>query len=285
MSKSVVVAMSTSGLDYYPFDHNIRILRLKLVLGKETFADDPKVFNNDQFVDWVNNNPDLLPKSTPPSRLELTKFFVNLMDEGYEDVIFIAMSAVLSKTYQQVIDIIPVFQGKMRIHVFNSRTGTFTEGLMALEADKCLRQGVSVADTITRLEHIRKHTHVMFGVDDLTYLVKNGRLSSTSHFFANLFKIKPLINVDREGRAVAVEKIMTSHRTMLAISDRVLALTSERDYYAFTLYSGNMVLHDEFVAILNEKNNLSGLPAYPISPVVGAHVGIGSFGIGLVPLS
>lgn len=284
MSKTVVVAMSTSGLDYYPFDHDIRILRLKVILGDKTYVDSPEFIDNDRFVAWVRENPDKLPKTSPPSRLEITKFFLGLQDEGFEDILFIAMSSALSKTYQQVIDMIPLLQNKVRVHVFNSRTGTFTEGLMALEADKCLKQGMSVEETLRRLEDMRRDSHVMFGVDDLTYMVKNGRLSFASHFLANLFKIKPLINVDRDGKAVVAEKIMTTTRTMYAISDRIREITATRDYYVFTLYSGNMELHKQLVDILAERNNLSGLPAYPISPVVTAHAGISGFGVGLLPL-
>lgn len=284
MSKTVVVAMSTSGLDYYPFDHDIRILRLKVILGDKTYVDSPEFIDNDRFVSWVRENPDQLPKSAPPSRLEITKFFLGLQDEGFEDILFIAMSSALSKTYQQVIDMIPLLQNKVRVHVFNSRTGTFTEGLMALEADKCLKQGMSVEETLRRLEDMRRDSHVMFGVDDLTYMVKNGRLSFASHFFASLFKIKPLIDVDRDGKAIVAEKIMTTTRTMHAISDRIRELTTTRDYYVFTLYSGNMELHKQLVDILAERNNLSGLPAYPISPVVTAHAGISAFGVGLLPL-
>ncbi len=284
MSKAVVVAMSTSGLDYYPFEHDIRILRLKVILGDTTYIDSPEFINNDRFVEWVNQNPDKLPKSSPPSRLELIKFFLALQDEGYEDILFIAMSSALSKTYQQVIDMIPLLQGKVRVHVFNSRTGTFTEGLMALEADKCLKQGMTIEQTLERLEEMRRDCHVLFGVNDLTYLVKNGRLSFASQFVANLFKIKPLIQVDREGRAVVADKIMTINRSIIALSDRVREITATRDYYVFTLYSGDMKIHQDFVNVLADRNNLSGLPAYPISPVVTAHAGISAFGVGLLPL-
>ncbi len=284
MSKAVVVAMSTSGLDYYPFEHDIRILRLKVILGENTYIDSPEFINNDRFVEWVNQNPDKLPKSSPPSRLELIKFFLALQDEGYEDILFIAMSSALSKTYQQVIDMIPLLQGKVRVHVFNSRTGTFTEGLMALEADKCLKQGMTIEQTLERLEEMRRDCHVLFGVNDLTYLVKNGRLSFASQFVANLFKIKPLIQVDREGRAVVADKIMTINRSIIALSDRVREITATRDYYVFTLYSGDMKIHQDFVNVLADRNNLSGLPAYPISPVVTAHAGISAFGVGLLPL-
>lgn len=117
MSRKVAVAaMSTSGLDYYPHPHNIALLRLKLILGGVTYSDDPKRFSNEQFVRWVKENELLLPKTSPPNRLEITKFFLNLADQGYEEVIFIAISSKLSKSYQNVLDCIPLLKDKIKIH-------------------------------------------------------------------------------------------------------------------------------------------------------------------------
>ena len=45
-----------------------------------------------------------------------------------------------------------------------------------------------------------------------------------------------------------------------------------------------MEIHQEFVDVLAEYYNLSGLPAYPISPVVTEHSCISAFGVGLLPL-
>lgn len=284
MSKTVVVAMSTSGLDYYPFEHNVRIMRLKVILDKETYLDHPSEFSNEQFIEWVRRHPDSLPHTSPPSRLELTKFFLSLMDEGYEQVLFIAMSSALSKTCQHVKDMLPLLENRIKVHVFDSRTGTFTEGLMALEADKRLQAGWTVEETIAYLDELRASSHVLFGVDDLTYLLKNGRLSFASHFIANLLKIKPLIKVDRQGRAVVAEKIMTTRRTILGISDYVRDITATQNFSMFTLYSGRRDLHDELVQVLAERNNIAGLPAYPISPVVASHAGVSAFGVGLLPL-
>lgn len=285
MTKKVAVAaMSTSGLDYYPHPHNVHILRLKVILGGQNHVDDPKRFSNEQFVRWVKENDVLLPKTSPPSRLEITKFFLNFIDEGYDEVIFIAMSAALSKTYQQVIDSLPLLQDKIKVHVFNSKTGTFTEGWMALEAERLLAQGWDVKKVLARLEVIRDNSHVFFGVDDLTYMVRNGRLSSASQFVANFLRIKPLIKVDPDGRAVVAERVFTVHRAMVALSNYVRDITATGRYSVFTLYSGAPNLHHDMQVMLAERNGLKNLPAYPISPVVAAHSGIYSYGLGIVPM-
>lgn len=286
MNKKVAVAaMSTSGLDHYPHPHNIHILRLKLILGGQTFIDDPSCISYEQFVQWVRENGVLLPKTSPPTRLEITKFFLRFVDEGYDEVIFITMSSMLSKTYKQVLDSLPLLHGKIQIHVFDSKSGTFTEGWMALEAERLLAQGWDTKKILARLEVIRDNSHVFFGVDDLTYMVRNGRLSSTSQFIANLLRIKPLIKVDPDGRAVIAERVVTTHRATLALSNYVRDITATGRYSVFTLYAGAPELHRDMQVILAERNGLKNLPAYPISPVVAAHAGVSAYGVGIVPLS
>lgn len=285
MSKKIAVAaMSTSGLDYYAHPHNVALLRLKLILGGTTYFDDPKRFNNDQFVQWVKENELLLPKTSPPSRLEITKFFLNLADEGYEEVIFIAISAKLSKTYQNVVDCIPLLKDKIKIHPFDSKSGTFTEGWLALEAERLLAQGWDVNKVLTRLDVVRSNSYVYFGVDDLSYLVKNGRLSSASQFLANVLRIKPLIKVNKDGTADVDSRVFTTSRAMQALCNRVQDLTTTGRYSVFTLYAGSPELHREMQIMLSERNGLRNLPAYPITPAIAAHVGPYSFGVGIVPL-
>lgn len=284
MSKKVVAAMSTSGLDYHPYPHNIRILRLYIEMNGRRYIDGLTLKNN-EFQSWMLDNPQYIAKTSPPSRLEITKFFLKMMDEGYEDVLFVGMSEILSKTCVRVREVASLFEGKMRIHVFNSQSGTFTEGLMALEADKCFRCGWTVEQTIARLETLRQDCQVLFGVADLSYLIKNGRLSRMSGMVANLLQLKPLIHVNRQGEAVVYERIMTTVRAMRSIAEYVRQYAEENNYLVFTLYSGSEQLHRELEDILEKNNHLYNLPAYPISPVVAAHIGPYAFGIGMMKIS
>lgn len=137
---------------------------------------------------------------------------------------------------------------------------------------------------LTRLEVVRNNSYVFFGVDDLTYLVKNGRLSSASQFLANVLRIKPLIRVEKDGTAVVAERVFTTSRAMQALCHRVKELTSTGKYSVFTLYAGSAELHREMQIMLSEQNGLRNLPAYPITPAIASHVGPYSFGVGIVPL-
>nr|UOP04957.1 DegV family EDD domain-containing protein [Conchiformibius kuhniae] len=246
---------------------------------------DGQTLKNGDFQNWMLEHPRQMAKTSPPSRLEITKFFLKIMDEGYREVLFVGMSEALSKTCARVREIVPLFEGKMVIRVFDSRSGTFIEGMMALEADYCFRQGRTMEQTLARLDELRSDCRVVFGVGDLSYLLHNGRLSKTAGFIANLLRLKPLIQVNRAGEAVVAERIMTTVRAMRVLSDRVGTYLQRGNYSVFTLYSGDLDLHRDLEDILASRNNLHHLPSYPISPVVAAHIEPHAFGVGLIRAS
>lgn len=279
MGKKLVVAMSTSCLDYHPEPHNVRILRLNISLDGKTYIDGDTL-KADDFQQWMIQSPQSLATTSPPSRLDLTKFFLRIADEGYDEVLFIAMSTALSKTYYKVQEIIPTVRSCLTIHLFDSKTATFTEGFMALEADRCLSQGMTMAQTLNHLYQMRMNNIVMMGVSNLYYLIQNGRLSSASGFIANMLQIKPLVQINEDGQIIVAEKIMTTRRAMQNLSDRIAELPSKEQSMIYTLYSGSPELHRDFTEMLAERNGLDNLPAYPISPVVAAHIGPYAFGFG-----
>lgn len=283
MSKRLVVAMSTSCLDYHREPHNVRLIRLNIKLGKETFIDGESI-TAAEFENWLLENPQELPQTSPPSANYLTRFFLKILDEGYKEVLVVAMSSVLSQTGAYIREIMPVFAGKLKIHVFDSKSGTVPEGFMALEADRCFRAGWSMEKTVARLQHLRNNNTLMFAVRDLNYLINNGRLSPTAGFIANMLNIKPIIQVNQQGQAVVAEKIMNFGRAMNTMVTRLgeYRQSGGKRQYIYLLYTGTpREWFFEFEEMVAKKYNLRNLPAYPISPVISAHVGPNSVGFGI----
>lgn len=281
MKKTAVAAMSTSCLDQYPYPHNVRILRLNIILEGQVYIDGDNL-DVGRFQRWMLDNPDKLPKTSPPDRQTMTRFFLSLADEGYEEVIFVAMSSQLSQTFENIRkDMVPLFADRLKIHLFDSKSATFAEGFMAVQAEKCLQHGLTVEQTLAQLTRLRAQNDLMFCVDNLSYLVNNGRLSGASRFVADMFNIKPVLSLTREGQIVAAERIMSTRRAMKALSDRIGNYTRYGKYMIYTVYSGDLTLHDEFSELLRRKNGLKALPAYPISPVAAAHIGPYAVGFGV----
>lgn len=283
MKKRLVVAMSTACLDYYKEPHNVRTLRLNIRMDESLFVDG-ETLNAAEFEDWLIQHPRTMARTSPPSPSALNRFFLKIADEGYTEVLVVAMSSALSQTYTHIKEAAALFAGKLKIHLFDTKTGAFTEGFIALEADRCFRAGLTTEKTIARLQHLRQTNTLMFAVSDLSYLINNGRLSQTTGFIANALNIKPIIQVTPKGEAVVAEKIISFSRAMHNMSNQLgqYMKSGGKKQYIYLLYTGTpREWFREFEGIIAKKHGLKNLPVYPISPVVSAHSGPNSVGFGI----
>ena len=77
MEKRIVIDTSTGGLDYYPIEHGIEILRIKInIEGKE--YEDGLTLKADKFYDMLKNDKELLPRTSQPSVGEVAELFQTL---------------------------------------------------------------------------------------------------------------------------------------------------------------------------------------------------------------
>ncbi|MGE4320625.1 MAG: DegV family protein [Acholeplasmataceae bacterium] len=280
MGKTLVIDTSTGGLDYYPFEHDVEILRIKIFLNEKGYLDGTEL-KADEFYEILRNDPDLVPKTSQPSIGEVIAFFESFYEQGYDRFFVTTISSLLSGTHNAISLAREELKDKMEIRVFDTKTVCFSEGLFALEASKMIREGKSFDDVELKLNLMRENNTIFFAVDSLSYLVKNGRLSGAAAFVGKLLKIKPILQVQSTGQIVSIEKIRNIKVALDSISDKVLAYANGRAFDAYILYTGNPRLKEHFKEIIKERLNLENLYEAPQTPVVGAHVGPDVVGIGI----
>ncbi|MFH0993228.1 MAG: DegV family protein [bacterium] len=280
MNKRMVISTSTGGLDYYPFLHNIEILRIKVSIQDQEY-EDGLTLRADEFYQKLNDDKTLLPKTSQPSVGEVIDLFQRCYEAGVEEIFVATISADMSGTYNACVLAAKEFADKIKIVVFDTKTVCFSEGLFALEAERMLNDGVSLTDIEAKLTTMRKANTIFFAVDSLTYLVKNGRLSNAAGFVGTLLKLKPILQVQESGKIVSIEKIRTTRAALESISSKVISYANGRPYHAYILYTGNPKLKSYFVEIIKRDLGLENLYESPSTPVVGAHVGPDVIGIGV----
>lgn len=278
--KSCIVDTSTGGLDYYPFEHHIKTIRIKIFIDDKSYLDGSEL-KADEFYRMMRDNPDLVPKTSQPSVGEVISFFESLYEEGYDSFFVTTIASVLSGTHNAITLAAKELEGKMKIRVFDTKTVCFSEGLFALEADKMLQQGKSFDEIEGKLSDMRKKNTIFFAVDSLTHLVLNGRLTGAQAFVGKLLKIKPILQVQETGQIVSIEKIRNIKSALSSIASKVQAYANGRNYEAYILYTGNPKLRNFFVETLKEELGLENLYEAPSTPVVGAHIGPDVIGVGI----
>lgn len=280
MGKKVVVDTSTGGLDYYPFHHNVKILRIRVFLDDQGYLDGSEL-KADEFYRMLRERPDLIPSTSQPSIGEVVEYFEHLYEEGYDEFYVTTISSKLSGTHNVIKLASEQLKDKMNIHVFDTLTVCFSEGLFALDADKMLKEGKSFEDIDRHLEEKRKNNTIFFAVDTLSYLVKNGRLSNAQAFVGKVLKIKPILQVQETGHIVSIEKIRNIKNALSSIASKVNAYANGRAFDAYILYTGNPKLKSHFIETLKEELGLENLYEAPSTPVVGAHIGPDVIGVGI----
>ncbi len=282
MGKIAIITCSTSGLDYIDGNEDITSARTTIVIDGREYMDGLDMTPS-HFYSHLNEYKDI-PTTAQPSPGQLIDIYTTLKEKGYDEAIYISISNQLSGTYQSV-SLSTTYVDDFTVYPFDSASASYITGYMAMEAYRMVQEGCKVPVILEHLEKIRDNDHIFFMVDDLQYLVKNGRLSNASAFMANMLKIKPLLEMTDEGQITATEKIRTSKKAINRIVDHFLDATDNGTKSRFTFLFNTDA--PDYVALTKEKLEAAGFDTSkmitaPISPAVGCHIGKGVIGIGYV---
>lgn len=281
--KIAVIVCGNSGIDYIKHGKKIDVFRSMLYVDEDEYEDYVDI-EADAFYQRLLDNPNTNVKTSQTSTGKMGTVYKQLESEGYTDVIVITISSFLSGTYQNALLAADTVK-KLKVHVFDSKSVSYPEARMALDAFKMAKEKKSVADILSHLEYIRDNSRIYFSVGTLKYLVKNGRLSGAAGFIGNLLKIKPTLWISPEGKVEVIEKIRTSSKAMNKLKQRYFEETKDIKIEPFIIYTIN---YEEAVEIANEIKQqypyINEVPIYPLTPVVGAHAGPGAIGLGYIKI-
>jgi DegV family protein with EDD domain len=283
MSEKIgIIVCGNSGVDYMKLDYPVRLIRATLNLGGKEYEDYVDI-QAKEFYDIINANPDIDVSTSQTSTGKIASVYEEMKEEGYTDIIAIVISSKLSGTYQGAIlakDMVP----GINVYVIDSRSVSYGEAYLVLEAIKMIKGGSKSREIIDKLEKIRDHIYIYVLVDTLKFLVKNGRLSATSGFLGTLLKIKPLLHVQRDGSLVPFEKIRTTSKAQARLIEVIKSDIEGKNVIMFVAFTNNEEKAKEIRQQIQSVRPDVTVELVPLTPVVGAHAGPGTLGVGYIVL-
>lgn len=280
MSKIGIMTDVNAGLDYVSTNYDCKVLRSIINFGDEHYIDGLEI-RAEEFYERLQSNSNVIPSTSAPTVGEAMEAIEDYIKNGYTDIIMFPISYKLSSIGQMVENLQAEYEGQIKIHVFDTKTAAYLQGYYVVKACEMVEKGCSVEEILDYANYLRSNTHAFFVVDDLKYLVKNGRLSATSGALGSLLKIKPILHIDTEGRIVPYEKVRTRSKAILRAEE--LLLNEVKDAKKIKLILFHTCCEDLGKQVENElKEKIScevDSELHMITPAVGAHIGCGVVGM------
>ena len=158
---------------------------------------DDETFDQAGFLKLVAESPQC-PKSSCPSPEE----YMSLYSCGADRVYVVTLSSELSGSYNSAELGRKLFveeQGEKQIYVFNSRSASVGESLIALKIQECEDKGMEFTQVVDCVEAYIKGQNTYFVLENLDTLRKNGRLTGIKSLVASALNIKPVMGSTPRG--------------------------------------------------------------------------------------
>lgn len=158
---------------------------------------DDETFDQAAFLKMVAESPNC-PKSSCPSP--------ETYMEGYnceaERVYVVTLTAELSGSYNSAElgkNLYIEEYGEKDIYIFNSRSASIGETLIAKKIAECEEAGMTFAEVVDTVEDYIDSQHIYFVLESLDTLRKNGRLTGIKAVAATVLNIKPYMGATPQG--------------------------------------------------------------------------------------
>ena len=290
--KRLVMCTSTGCLEYAPERYRnlgIDIIRIHLFFKGKEYLEGFDLDPVDLYKQMENTKEvkDNLPHTAMPTYEEIAEHFQKAVDEGYDEIICIAISSGLGGTYNFINLVAATYIGKIKITVIDSRITCFNEGYLAVKAKELVDKGVPTETIVKEIEWIKARQEFI-GLDEkLDYLIFNGRLSGAKAYVGKTINIVPVLHFDRSGYLVPLFNTIGVKRSIMKtcelLKNKIICDRDEKDYLLFHVYTGPSTLEKmkEVEKVYGIKTNHEDVI---MSPVSGIHNGPWLAGYEYIPL-
>ncbi len=210
---------------------------------------------------------------------QYTEAIEPLLQAG-KDVLILAFSSGLSATYNSSSVAAEELREKYpqrKLYTVDTLCASLGQGLLVWMAAREREKGKSIDEVRDWVVSHKLNVCHQFTVDDLHFLKRGGRISSTTAFVGSMLQIKPVLHVDNDGRLINIGKARGRHAALKALVNRMEQTAIDpRDQTVFISH-GDCLEDAELVAqMIRDRFGVQNIYLNYIGPVIGAHAGPGT---------
>ena len=255
--------------------HAITVIPLAINVGEQSFLDGVDLTRSEFYARLPTFNPH--PTTAAPGPEVFRQVFERLAGEGAQAILSIHISETLSATVNSARIAAQQFT-RIPVTVLDSSQLSLGMGFIVERAAHLAELGKDAQEIISSLKNLMQRTYVFASLKTLEYLRRSGRMNFALAHFGELLQLKPLLHMN-QGKATAHRT-----RTQKRATARLLEWLAK-----YAPYEKLAVVHagvqEEAEALYQQARAYfppGDLIITQITPVLGAHLGIGALGFAAI---
>ena len=277
MGKIQIMTDSASDISYADEKkYNISVIPFPITLGDKTYTSRVD-FDNEQFFDLMAQY-DEIPKTAQITPFQFQEIYLRQAQAGVTDLVLVLINSKGSSTYDNSVQAIelfyeeyPEYRDVLHIHSFDGMGYNALYGSPVVHAAKMCAEGASLEEILNYLTDILPRRQIYFGIYDLKYAAKSGRIPTAAAFLGTALNMKPVMNIfDRSITTAA--KCRGERKLVEKVAEMSLAAMEPGTPYEIVYGSDSSCL-EELRRLMVQQLGYEPAAVYQIGAAVAANAG------------
>ena len=180
--------------------YSISVIPFPITLGDKSYTSRVD-FDNEQFFTLMAQH-DEIPKTAQITPFQFQQIYLREAKAGVTDLILVLINSKGSATYDNSLQAInlffeeyPQYKEVLHIHSFDGMGYNALYGSPVVHAAQMCDDGASVEEILQYLTEILPRRQIYFGIYDLKYAAKSGRIPTAAAFLGSALKLKPVMKI------------------------------------------------------------------------------------------
>ena len=233
-----------------------------------------------QFYEYLQGGKDVT--TSQPSPGDLTMLWGQILEEGYDEIVYIPISSGLSSSCATAKMLAEDYDGK--VFVVDNHRISVTQRYSVLDALALARAGCNGKEIQKELERTGLESIIYIGVETLQYLKRGGRITPAAAAMGTVMGIKPLLLIqgDKLDACAKVRGTANCKKRLIQYLEQAAEDYTRQGIPFQAAAAGSFLKEEEAEEWQNCCQTLfpDQTPHYdPLTCSVGCHVGPGAFGM------
>ncbi len=265
--------------------YNIPIIPFPIMVGGKSYLSRIEIDNN-QFFELMAQN-DEIPKTAQINAFQFVEMYYEQAKAGVEDLILVLINSKGSTTYENSVTAIkmfydehPEYKDKFFIHSIDGMGYNAIYGVPVIQALEMRNKGATAREIVDFLTNIIPQREIFFGIYELKYAAKSGRIPTAAAFVGSVLNLKPIMRIF-DGEIKTAAKCIGEKNLMKKMVELTKQEIEPNTPYEL-IYARDTDCLDEFGKMIVEGLGYEPSSVYQTGAAVTANAGPRIVGISFI---